>query len=436
MAQLTMTSIFMDGRKGNNESSFYRYDRPNHQLPITKPFMSEAFDCDIAIVGGGPVGTTFACALKNSGFRAVLLDAKPPEVSVDVRRAYAISLLSGRIFEQIGVWEKLQADMSPFRRIRLSDDNDRSVVEFWPQDLDLPQLGYAIEHTPLLSQLRSFLHTCDSVQGLWPAEVVGVESEPEAVRVRVRQDGTERSLRAKLLVAADGSRSRLREAAGIGTRGWKYWQSCLTFRVKPEHPHHNIAYERFWPDGPFAILPLRDDRCNVVWTLPHAKAKAFLELEEDAFIRELSQRYGDRMGKLALDSPRVLFPVQLMHGDRYVKHRLALVGDAAHCCHPVGGQGLNLGIRDAAALVRVLTQARDAGEDIGDIRVLQRYQRWRKGENWTILAFTDLLDRTFSNQWLPLVGLRRSGLWLLRNVPPVKIIALRLMTGLLGRSPV
>ena len=141
------------------------------------------------------------------------------------------------------------------------------------------------------------------------------------------------------------------------------------------------------------------------------------------------------MGPLALAGPRFMFPVQLMHSDRYVQTRLALVGDAAHCCHPVGGQGLNMGIRDAAALAQVLQAAHQSGEDIGSLSVLKRYERWRRWENWLILGFTDILDRLFSNAWLPLVVLRRLGLWLLRTLPPVKALALRLMTGLLGRSP-
>ncbi len=191
----------------------------------------------------------------------------------------------------------------------------------------------------------------------------------------------------------------------------------------------------FGPVGPFAILPLTDNRCNIVWTAPHEEAKALAELDDEAFLAELRRRYGSQMGNLEIISPRFVFPVQLMQSDRYVLPRLALLGDAAHCCHPVGGQGLNLGIRDAAMLAQVLQMAHQQGEDLGDLRVLKRYQRVRKWENWVILGFTDILDRTFSNNWLPVVGVRRLGLWAMRNIHPVKALALRLMTGLLGYTP-
>jgi 2-octaprenyl-6-methoxyphenol hydroxylase len=173
----------------------------------------------------------------------------------------------------------------------------------------------------------------------------------------------------------------------------------------------------------------------VVWTAPHAEANALKQLDEKEFLALLEHRTGGLLGHLELESQRFVFPVQLMQSDRYTQSRLALIGDAAHCCHPVGGQGLNMGIRDAAALAQVLQDAAFRGEDIGDVKVLRRYERWRKLENWTILGFTDFLDRMFSNNWLPLVTTRRLGLWMLRNIHPLKSLALRLMTGLLGRPP-
>jgi 2-octaprenyl-6-methoxyphenol hydroxylase len=183
------------------------------------------------------------------------------------------------------------------------------------------------------------------------------------------------------------------------------------------------------------VLPLPGNRCQIVWTAPHEQAKALQKLDEQEFLRKLEEHTGGLLGKLQLVSDRYLFPVQLMQCDRYVKSRLALVGDAAHCCHPVGGQGLNLGIRDAAALAQIIQEACQQGEDIGDLKILKRYERWRKRENLTILGFTDFLDRLFSNNWLPVVAMRRFGLWVLEHLTPLKIFALKLMTGLKGRTP-
>ncbi|MDY6936357.1 MAG: FAD-dependent hydroxylase [Cyanobacteriota bacterium] len=407
----------------------------------TQPENSPAFDFDITIVGGGVVGTTLACALKDSGLKVGLIDAQSPARAAARQQVYAVSLLSGRILEGIGVWERILPKITTFRNISLTDSN-RAEVMFAPTDLKLDRLGYVAEHTPLLTELQGFLAEAENVSCVSPAQVIGVEYQDDGAIVEIKtEDTTENTdnatqkLRTRLLVAADGSKSRVREAAGIRTRGWKYWQSCITLKVKPEKPHNNIAYERFWPSGPFAILPLTENRCNIVWTAPHEEAKALSELDDDRFLEELHRRYGDRMGRVSIASPRFIFPVKLMQSDRYVRSRLALVGDAAHCCHPVGGQGMNLGIRDAAALAQVLKTAWQQGEDIGNVRVLQRYERWRKWENLVILGFTDFLDRLFSNGWLPLVAARRLGLWILQNLFPLKQVSLRLMTGLLGRTP-
>ncbi|AFZ21829.1 FAD-dependent hydroxylase [Allocoleopsis franciscana] len=405
------------------------------QLTQTPPIPNTTFDYDLAIAGGGIVGATLACALKNSGLRVVLIEAQPPSVAVARRQAYALSLLSGRILQGIGVWDKVLPQITTYQQIRLSDADHPGIVQFHPSDLGMDDLGYVGEHRPLLQSLYEFLADCPNVSWLCPAEVLDVDYQPSGVEIKVKVDGEIRQLRSRLIVAADGARSHIRTAAGIGTHGWKYWQSCVTVRIKPEKSHNNTAFERFWPSGPMGVLPLPDNRCQVVWTAPHAEAQALKELDDKEFLSLLEHRTGGLLGRLELDSDRLLFPVQLMQSDRYTQSRLALIGDAAHCCHPVGGQGMNLGIRDAAALAQVLHDAHQRGEDIGDIRILKRYERWRKTENLVILGFTDFLDRLFSNRWLPVVAVRRLGLWGLRTVQPLKVLALRLMTGLLGRHP-
>lgn len=394
-----------------------------------------SFDSDITIVGGGIAGLTLACALKDSGLSIVVVEAQPQSVAVTKGQAYAISLLSSRIFAGIGVWGEMLPKIETFKQIRLSDADYAQVVHFQPEELSTENLGYVAEHHALLQPLQEYLQKCPNVTYFCPAQATNINYQADGVELELRVGGGNRMWRSRLLVAADGGRSPIRQAAGITTSGWQYWQSCIVATIKPEKPHQNIAYERFWPSGPFAILPLPENRCRIVWTSPHEEAKALLALNDEQFLNELQKRYGNQMGKLALEGSRYLFPVQLMQSDRYVLSRLALIGDAAHCCHPVGGQGLNMGIRDAAAIAEILQTAHQQGEDIGSLSVLKRYESWRQLENLTILGFTDFLDRIFSNHWLPIVAIRRLGLRILQTIQPVKIYALQLMTGLRGRSP-
>ena len=442
------------------------------QKCASKPSISQSlqpsgsfYDCDLAIVGGGIVGLTLAAALKDSGLRVALIEAQPQSVAAAKGQAYALSLLSSQIFQGIGVWEQLRPRIAPFRKIRLSDADFPQAVHFLPQDLGnknlanknlankdriaknriaknrspnglgAKALGYVGEHRALLETLQTFLDSCPNVRWFCPALVNRAEYHPDGVTLHLEQQGTCYQLRSRLLVAADGMRSRLRHQANIRTDGWQYWQSCIVATIRPEKPHQNIAYERFWSSGPFAILPLPNNRCRIVWTAPHAEAQALVALDDRQFLVELKRRYGNQMGNLELEGKRFIFPVRLMQSRRYVKPRLALVGDAAHCCHPVGGQGLNMGIRDAAALAQILQAAWKNNQDIGSLRVLKRYERWRKRENLAILAFTDFLVRCFSNRIWPLVILRRLGLLLMGWLRPLKRYFLQLMTGLRGHPP-
>lgn len=393
-----------------------------------------AFDYDIAIVGGGIAGATLAASLKNTDLKVALIEAQSQEAAASKQQVYALTLLSSQIFKGIGVWEKIRAKITGFSEINLSDTGKVGAL-FYPDDLKREEVGYAGEHSAILPVLQEFINSCSNIRWFCPAQVAGVSYSEDFAEIELLENSQSKHIKTRLVVAADGARSPIREAAGIRTNGWKYWQSCITTRIKPEKSHKNIAYERFWPSGPFAILPLPNNRCNIVWTAPHAEAKAMMELSDEGFLAELKQRYGEQMGNIELEGERRIFNVQLMQSDCYVLPRLALIGDAAHCCHPVGGQGLNMGIRDAAALAEVLREAHRKGEDIGALKVLKKYEGWRKFENLVILGFTDLLDRMFSNKFMPLVFFRQLGLWVLRKVGPVKVLALRLMTGLLGKMP-
>lgn len=410
----------------------------SHPKTATSQETSRQLDYDIVISGGSIVGLTVACALQNTGWKIAIVEAKPQSAAAVKGPAYAITLLSGKIWQSLGVWQEISPQINTFREIRLSDGEYPRFVSFHPDDVGMAagnRLGYVAEHRVILQALQNALNRSDNVTWLCPATVKQASYYPDRVEVTIADRDSNYTVGAHLLVAADGSQSPLRQASNIPTHGWKYRQSCVVATIKPEFPQPHIAYERFRRNGPFAILPFSSDRCRIVWTAPHAEAQRIAALDDEQFIQEITQEFGDGMGKLQVEGKRFLFAVQLMHSDRYADHRLVLAGNAAHACHPVGGQGLNLGIRDAAALAQVLQDAAQKGEDIGDLSVLKRYERWRKQENWLILGMTDLLNRVFSNQWLPIVTIRRLVLETLRQFQPAKSMVLRLMTGLSGRLP-
>jgi 2-octaprenyl-6-methoxyphenol hydroxylase len=398
---------------------------------------SPQLDYDLAIVGGGIIGNTLAVALQNSGLRVVSIESQTQSESISKSRAYVLSMLSGQIFEGLGIWNQVLPQVTQFSQIQISDADHAGVVKMYPQDLGTDTLGYAASHEVLLTALQGKLATAETITVMCPAQVVAVDYTATGADLTIYtpEHPTPIVIRASLVIAADGAKSSLRSDAGIKTTGWNYWQSCVTATIKPEKPHQDIAYERFWYAGPIGVLPLADGRCQVVWTVPHEQAEELRDLPVGEFLKKLEHCTGGLLGTLELDSQRWLFPVKLMQSKQYIAPRLALIGDAAHCCHPVAGQGMNLGIRDAVALAEVLIAARQAGEDIGSQAVLKRYARWRKPENWVILAFTDFLDRVFSTRILPIVIIRRIGLFLLDRIPAFKYLALRLMTGLAGKIP-
>ena len=422
--------------------SFKGNDRDRHQYN-PNPSVDRAattaieLDYDLAIVGGGIIGNTLAVALQNSGLSVVSIESQAASISVAKGRAYVMSMLSGQIFEGLGIWQQVLPQVTQFSQIQISDADYAGVVKLYPQDLGTETLGYAASHEVLLTALQEKLQAAENITVMCPAQVVGVDYTATGAEITIQtpENDLPQMIRTRLVIAADGAKSTLRTEAGIQTAGWNYWQSCVTATIVPEKPHQSVAYERFWYAGPIGVLPLADGRCQVVWTAPHQQAEELRDLPEAEFLQELERCTGGLLGKLALDSQRWLFPVKLMQSQQYTAQRLALIGDAAHCCHPVAGQGMNLGIRDAAALAEILIAAERAGEDIGSDAVLKRYTRWRKPENWAILAFTDFLDRMFSTRLLPIVIIRRVGLFLLDRIPGCKYLALRLMTGLAGKIP-
>ena len=350
---------------------------------------------DVAIVGAGIVGLTLASALRHSGLSVAVIEAQTAVDTVARERAYAFSPMSARIFRQLGLWDQVAPQITHFQRVRMSDADCGNTVTFRSADSPDTAVYYGAEHRILMEALQAQIWQQPQIRTCYGTRLLEISPESGGVALTLEHKGHTEILQVQLLVGADGARSRVRDYAGIGTTGWAYWQSCITTVLAPEKSHQDTAYEKFWPSGPFAILPIPGNRCQVVWTAPHEEAQAMVALPEQEFLAELRRRYGGQMGDLTMLKPPMTFPVRLMQSHRYVKPHIALIGDAAHACHPVGGQGLNMGIRDAAALAQVLQTAQHRQESIGNLRTLRRYERWRRRENWLILAMTDLLNRTF-----------------------------------------
>ena len=393
---------------------------------------------DVVVIGGGIVGLTFACGLRESNLRIAVIETQTAKAAANRQRAYAFSPVSAKILAGLGLWDEVGPQLTHFSRVKLSDADYNRAITFRPEDGSSDAVYYSAQHFVLMGALQSAVKAAPNIDYWCESTVVETcdRQGSHGAQLTIDHANTRMQFYTGLVVGADGARSGVRDRAEIETFGWKYWQSCITAVLEPEYSHENTAYERFWPSGPFAILPLPENRCQVVWTAPHEEAKAMLALPKEQFLAELTARYGDEMGELKLLNEPMMFPVQLMQSKAYVRPGVALIGDAAHCCHPVGGQGLNMGIRDAIALAEVLEQAAIKGEDLGSLAVLKRYERWRRTENWFTLSLTDFLNRSFSNRFLPLLLSRRAGIRVLDSVGPLKRLILRLMTGFFGRLPI
>ncbi len=399
--------------------------------------MNQRLDYDIVIAGGGMVGAALACALGDSPLKVALLEELPlerirPGADIDLRVS-AISRASQRIFAAVDAWEGIPAwRVSPYREMRVWDAAGSGQIHFDGAALGEPLLGWIIENRVIQTALLERVGQLDNVDLLCPATLaLAGLLEPE-VHLRL-QDG--RELRTRLLVGADGADSRVRHWAKVDVVGWGYGQKAVVAPVRTEKPHQETAWQRFLPTGPLAFLPLHDGRCSIVWSTTPEQAEQLLELDNAAFARALGEAFEHRLGDIVEVGPRGAFPLRLQHAQDYVKPHIALVGDAAHVIHPLAGQGVNLGLLDAAALAEVLLEAATAGKDIGSFKVLRRYERWRKGENLLMLGVMDGFKRLFGSSLPPVRWLRNLGLNLTDAVEPVKNLIARRAMGLEGDLP-
>jgi 2-octaprenylphenol hydroxylase len=372
--------------------------------------MSERFE--VIVVGGGMVGAAVACALGHGGMQVALFDkAEParqwPQEPIDIRVS-ALTRASRLMLEQLGVWPGMvRRGVSAYREMRVFDARAGGELHFDCADTEFNELGHIVENRVTVAALWDVLDTLDSVNCITPAQVSGIESEPDGVQLRL-DDG--RTFRTNLVIAADGNDSALRKMAGIGVTGWDYGQHGLVATVTTELSHRATAWQRFLDEGPLAFLPLANGQCSIVWTLHSDTAKAHLALPDAEFLKVLEQASDGLLGKMLSVGPRAAFPLRFQYADRYTADHLALVGDAAHVMHPLAGQGANAGLLDAAAIAEIILEARRGQRSLSGRRFLRRYERWRKGDNLIMMGSMDALNKAFGIQSREVAELRSTGM--------------------------
>ncbi|MBX9795492.1 UbiH/UbiF/VisC/COQ6 family ubiquinone biosynthesis hydroxylase [Sphingomonas sp.] len=393
---------------------------------------------DVLILGGGLVGCTLALALDAHGISSIVVDPADPAHTLSPGfdgRASAIASASGRMLDAIGVGARLQGLGCPIASIRVSDGLAPGALDFAPDDAG-DALGVMYENRALRIALNDAAQAAKHIDLRMKTRATSVARDDAAVSA-VLSDG--RHVRAELLIAAEGRNSPTREAAGLKIARWRYAHNAIITAFAHEHAHENCAFEIFYPAGPFAILPLvpRDgvNRSALVWTVADRDAAGMLKLSDRAFLAEAEKKMGGFLGTLSALSPRSTYPLGFHHAAKLTATRLALVGDAGHGIHPIAGQGLNLGLRDVAALTQVLVEGKRLGLDLGDAQLLTRYERWRGLDTFMVAAATDGLNRLFGIPGGAASAVRRLGLSAVQALPPLKGLFMAEARGEFGDLP-
>jgi len=387
---------------------------------------------DVVVVGAGIVGSAAALVLLRQGLRVALVEERAPAPwlahdEVDLR-VVALAPSSIKLLERMDVWTSIRsARASAYRRMRVWDASAAGELNFDAADRGESALGYIVENRLIQHVLWQLLST-SSAALFCPAKIIGLESAEQA-RIVVLADGTR--LRTRLVIAADGLASPLREWSGIATAGHAYDQRAVVAHVVTERSHEHTAWQRFLPGGPLAFLPLADGRCSIVWSAPTQEVEQLLALDDATFCAELGAAFDFRLGAITASSARASFPLRLQLAERYIAERLVLIGDAAHVVHPLAGQGVNLGLRDVTALCDVLKRAVDNERDPGSTSTLRAYERQRRSKNALAGWGFDAIHRLFGNTSTPLVMARGLGLTALNALGPIKR---RLMDHAAGRT--
>jgi 2-octaprenyl-6-methoxyphenol hydroxylase len=410
--------------------------------------MTQPHDADVIIAGAGMAGATLGLALASAGLTAILVDPAPFTDQLAPTfdgRSSAIAYSSFRQWRALGAGEALAPHAQRIEQILVTDGKTPGAASGRPgsaflrfdsaeigDSSDGEPLGYLIENRRIRAALAEAVGRTPGLTVLAPARVRGLEVTPAAARVTL-DDG--RVLSAPLVVGAEGRNSVIREAAGIGLIGWGYGQSGVVATVSLDRDHEGVAHEYFLPGGPFAILPLTEQRASLVWTEKTAQAEALRGARPEVVHAHLQRRFGDFLGTPRITGPVFVYPLSLALAEEMSRPRVALLGDAAHGVHPIAGQGLNLGLKDAAALAQVLVEALRVGEDIGSEVVLERYGAWRRFDNVMLAAATDVFTRLFSNDIGPIRGLRNLGMAVVNRIGPARRFFMREAGGAVGDLP-
>jgi 2-octaprenyl-6-methoxyphenol hydroxylase len=396
-------------------------------------------DYDLAIAGGGLVGASLALALAPLGLRIALVEGVAPggagHPSFD-ERTTAIANGTVRVFRCLDVWRHMEREATAIRRIHVSEQGRFGAARIDAAEQGLEALGYVLPNRVMGAALWEGLRRCSGVEVIAPARVTGSELDGDRRLLRLERDGAAQEIAARLVVAADGARSLVRSQAGIDAEHWSYGQTAIIATVTTQRFHDGVAYERFTPDGPLAVLPLVEGRCGIVWIRRPEDAARLLELPDAGFLAELQSAFGMRLGRLLRVGRRHSYELGLARSASHAAGRLAVVGNAAQSMHPIAGQGFNLGLRDAACLAEVIADARLAGRtDCGSAETLAAYAAWRSEDQGRIVAFTDGLVRLFGSPLGLVRGLRGAGLLAFDAFPPAKSAMARLSVGAAGRVP-